>query len=90
MPNWRIEVKPTAEKRFLKLDQATRRRNFGVMRELEETENPLRHQRVRALTGEFHGDYRLRVGGWRVLFAPDAGEKVLHVYAIVPRGEAYR
>jgi mRNA-degrading endonuclease RelE of RelBE toxin-antitoxin system len=36
------------------------------------------------------GDYRLRVGGWRALFTPDAAEMVLHVYAIVPRGGAYR
>ena len=90
MPTWRIEVKPSAEKRFLKLDKATRRRILSALQELEAADNPLRHQQVRALTGELHGDYRLRVGGWRVLFTPDAKALVLHVFAIVPRGEAYR
>jgi mRNA interferase RelE/StbE len=90
LPTWRIEVKPTAEKRFLKLDKATRRRILAALRELEAAENPLRHQQVRALTGELQGDYRLRVGGWRVLFTPDAEAKSLFVFAIVPRGEAYK
>ncbi len=33
---------------------------------------------------------RLRVGGWRVLFTPNTEERFLYVFAIVPRGEAYR
>ncbi|MHB8836203.1 MAG: type II toxin-antitoxin system RelE family toxin [Candidatus Methylomirabilia bacterium] len=90
MPTWRIEVKPTAEKRFLRLDKVTRRRILAAMLELEELENPLLHTQVRALTGELHGDYRLRVGGWRVLFTPNSEERFLYVFAIVPRGEAYR
>lgn len=90
MPTWRIEVKPTAEKRFLRLDKVTRRRILAAMLELEESENPLLHAQVRALTGELRGDYRLRVGGWRVLFTPNTEERFLYVFAIVPRGEAYR
>jgi mRNA interferase RelE/StbE len=90
LPTWRIEVKPTAEKRFLKLDKATRRRILQALRDLEAAEHPLRHTNVRALTGELLGDYRLRIGDWRILFTPDSAAKTLHVYAIVPRGEAYR
>lgn len=90
MPTWRIEVKPSAEKRFHKLDKTTRRRILEALREIEEAEYPLRHAQVRALTGELLGDYRLRVGDWRILFTPDTATKTLHVYAIVPRGEAYR
>ena len=90
MPTWRIEIKPTAEKRFLKLDKAARRRIREALGALEQAADPLRHPQVRALTGELHGDYRLRVGGWRVLFTPEPKEMMLFVYAIVPRGEAYR
>jgi len=90
LPTWRVEVKPTAEKRLLKLDKSTRRRILQALQDLEATEQPLWQPQVRALTGELQGDFRLRVGNWRVLFAPDAGRKMLFVYAIVPRGEAYR
>jgi mRNA interferase RelE/StbE len=90
LPTWRIEVKPSAEKRFLKLDKSTKRRILQALQDLEAAEQPLWHPQVRALTGELHGDFRLRVGDWRVLFAPDVEQKMLYVYAIVPRGEAYR
>jgi mRNA interferase RelE/StbE len=90
LPTWRAEVKPTAEKRFLKLDKSTRRRILQAMQDLEAVEQPLRHQQVRALTGELQGDFRLRAGDWRVLFTPDLERKMLFVYAVVPRGEAYR
>jgi mRNA interferase RelE/StbE len=56
---------------------------------LEQTENPLLHHAVRNLTGKLKGDYRLRVGDWRVLFTPDRAEKVIQVYAILPRSDAY-
>ena len=90
MPTWRIEVKPNAEKRFLKLDKSTRRRILQALQDLEAAEQPLRHPQVRALTGELQGDFRLRVGDWRVLFTPNVEQKELFVYAVVPRGKAYR
>ena len=86
---WRIEVKPSAEKQYLKIDAATRRRIKTVLRELEGSEQPFLHPRVRALTGQLKGDFRVRVGGWRILLTPDHGSKVLFVYAILPRGDAY-
>jgi mRNA-degrading endonuclease RelE of RelBE toxin-antitoxin system len=41
------------------------------------------------LTGKLQGDYRLRVGDWRILITPDREKRILHVYAILPRGDAY-
>ena len=89
MKSWRIEIKPSAEKQYLKLDRKTRRRIKDALRGLEEEETPLLHPRVRPLTGKLKGDYRVRVGPWRVLFTPDRDSKVLHVYAIQPWGDAY-
>lgn len=86
---WRIEVKPTAEKQFLKLDRITRKRIKEALLDLEQSTSPLLHQRVRALTGKLKGDYRVRVGSWRLLFTPDKEAGVLHVYAILPRGGSY-
>ena len=89
MPNWKIEVKPTAEKYYLRLDKATRRRIKLALEKLEQRENPLLERNVRPLTGRLRGDYRLRVGDWRVFFTPNKEEKLIYVYAILPRGEAY-
>ena len=86
---WIIEVKPTAEKQYLKLDKTVRQRIQNALLELEQAENPLLHHAVRNLTGKLKGDYRLRVGDWRVLFTPDRAEKMIHMYAILPRGNAY-
>ena len=87
--SWTIEVKPAAEKYYLKLDKKTRIRVKEAMRELENSDNPLLHPNVRALTGKLRGDFRLRVGKWRVLFTPDAARKIIYVFAIIPRGDAY-
>ena len=87
--NWKIEVKPTAEKYYLKLDNKTRTRMKEALRELENTDDPLLHPNVRAMTGKLRGDFRLRVGKWRVLFTPHIEKKILYVFAIVPRGDAY-
>ena len=86
---WRIEVKPSAENQYLKLDRPTRRRIKATLHDLENTEQPLLHPRVRPLTGKLKGDYRVRVGGWRVLLTPDRESGVLQVYAVLPRGNAY-
>jgi mRNA interferase RelE/StbE len=88
--SWRIETKPSAEKQYLKLDRRTRRRIKDALRDLEGVVDPLRHPKVRPLVGKLHGDFRLRVGNWRVLFTPDHEREVLHVYAIIPRGDAYK
>ena len=87
--SWRIEIKPAAEKQYLKLDRATRRRIKESLRDLENADRPLLQPRVRPLTGKLKGDYRVRVGGWRILLTPERESKVLFVYAILPRGDAY-
>jgi mRNA interferase RelE/StbE len=89
LPNWKIEVKPTAEKYYLRLDKATRRRIKRALEKLEQRENPLLERNVRPLTGRLRGDYRLRVGDWRILFTPNNEERLIYVYAILPRGGAY-
>jgi mRNA interferase RelE/StbE len=87
--SWRIEVKPSAEKQYLRLDRATRRRIKDALQDLDGSDQPFLHPRLRPLTGKLKGDFRMRVGGWRVLLTPDAESRVLHVYAILPRGGAY-
>ncbi len=83
--NWKIEVKPSAVRQYLKLDKSTRARIKKSLKELEQEDNPLFHRNVKALTGQLHGDYRLRVGDWSLLFTPDRERKVIYVYAILQR-----
>jgi len=87
--SWRIEIKPSAEEHYLRLDATTRRRIKAALRELEGSEQPFLHPRLRPLTGQLKGDYRVRVGAWRILLTPNRDLKVLYVYAILPRGDAY-
>ena len=87
--NWRVELKPNAVKQYDKLDKRTRQRITKALGELENADNPLFLNDVRPLVGKLRGDYRLRVGGWRLLFTPDRLQKLIYVYAILPRGDAY-
>jgi len=87
--SWRIELKPSAEKQYLKLDPKTRRRIKEALSALEQEPNPLAAPRVRPLTAGLKGDFRVRVGAWRVLLTPDRLCELLIVYAIVPRSDAY-
>ncbi len=87
--SWKIEVKPSAEKQYLRLDKRTRKRIKTALLELEESKDPLRHTQVRALSGTLKGDYRFRVGDWRSLIFPDREKRLLYVYAILPRNKAY-
>jgi mRNA interferase RelE/StbE len=87
--NWKIEVKPTAEKQYSRLDKSTRKRIKKALQDLEREENPLLHHNVRPLTGQLEGDYRLRVGTWRLLMTPEKQNRIIHVYAILPRGDSY-
>ncbi|MBU1672686.1 MAG: type II toxin-antitoxin system RelE/ParE family toxin [Actinobacteria bacterium] len=87
--SWKVEVLPSAEKKYRKLDRKTRSRIVEALRELEQLENPFIHPDVRTLTGELKGSWRMRVGDWRILFEPQGESRTLRVYAILPRGSAY-
>jgi mRNA interferase RelE/StbE len=87
---WKTEIKPGAEKQYLKLDKKTRKKIKESLLDLEEQNNPFIYKNVRPLTGELKGDYRLRVGRWRILFTSvNKQSEILFVYAILPRSDAY-
>ena len=67
LKNWKIEINPTAEKSYRKLDKKTRVRIKEALLKLEKSDNPFLEQHVRSLTGELKGDFRLRVGDLRIL-----------------------
>lgn len=87
--SWTIEVKPTAEKQYMRLDRSAKQRIKKALQQIELFDDPFSHQNVRPLTGQLKGDYRLRVGDFRILFTPSKDQATLFVYAILPRGRAY-
>lgn len=87
---WKIELKPVAVKQYKKLDKKTRKRIKQALLKLQSSPNPLSYNNVKPLVGELKGHYRMRVGNWRILFTPDKNIRYLYVYAILPRGKAYK
>jgi mRNA interferase RelE/StbE len=44
---------------------------------------------IKRLSGR-RGEYRLRVGGWRILFERDDEARLIRVIDVRPRGDAYK
>ena len=89
MTSWKIEIKPSAEKYYLRLGKQNRKRVKEALTELQNSDDPFSIKNVRPLTGKLRGDYRVRVGKLRILFTPEREKKIIYVYAILPRGDAY-
>ncbi len=87
--SWKIEIKSSAEKYYLRLGKQNRKRIKEALKELQNADDPFSMKKVRPLTGKLHGDYRVRIGKWRILFTPDMEKKIINVYAILPRGDTY-
>lgn len=83
--SWAIVWAPRAEKDREALDAVTARR---VLRSVERFAAS-GHGDVKRLAG-LPGEYRLRVGDWRVRFTLDMGLRLMTVLRVLPRGSAYR
>lgn len=77
----RIDLRPTAAKSLRRLSRPDRERILAAIERLPAGD-------VKSLTGR-PGEYRLRVGDWRVLFELGDGDVII-VYWVAPRGSAYR
>jgi mRNA interferase RelE/StbE len=86
---WTIKVSSHAERYFNKLDKKLRQRLKKELLVLGDCENPMDHKDVKPLTGDLKGFYRLRIGGYRVIFSIIREQGIIAVVNIVPRGHAY-
>ena len=43
-----------------------------------------------ALTGDFRGKYKLRVGDWRIVYSIEYGKETITIYAIEHRSKVYK
>jgi mRNA interferase RelE/StbE len=84
--SYRLEWKRSAVRILHRLDKPTRDRILEAVRGLVENGTG----DVKTLHGEGTGRYRLRVGGWRVIFDRDDDAHVITVVRLGPRGDVYR
>lgn len=81
----RVEWAKRAQKKLLRLDRPTQTRILGAVDLLVEEGRG----DVRSFEGGDESAYRLRVGGWRVLFSY-LDDGTLLIQRIGPRGDIYK
>ncbi len=86
---WIVKLSSKAQKYFTRLDKDTKQRVKEELVKLSKLDNPLQHQAVMPLTGQLKGFYRLKIGGYRVIFSILKDQQIIAVVNITPRGNAY-
>ena len=82
---WEVIVLDGVDKRISLLPKPERERIRKAINELADGPNNVNTKRLHA-----RPEWRLRVGGWRVLFLVDGQKIVITVVSIDPRGDAYK
>lgn len=84
---WKFRFEKRAFKDLSKLDKHTQRRIMSFL--IQRTD---RHPRdyAKALTGEFLGLWRIRVGDYRLIISIDESDHMISVYEVGHRKEIYR
>ena len=81
---WEIAVAPIARKKLAKIPEPDRRRLLAAIGNLQD-----------GLIGDIkpltdRDEWRLRVGGWRVVFSADEETHVIRVKRVGVRGDVYK
>ncbi|MDD5082587.1 MAG: type II toxin-antitoxin system RelE/ParE family toxin [Dehalococcoidales bacterium] len=80
-----LEVSHTAHRQIRRLPAQTQERVNSVITRLAENPRPPGAKKLTARDG-----YRVRVGDYRILYQVDDGVKVVIIYRVMSRGDAYR
>jgi mRNA interferase RelE/StbE len=84
--SYRVLLEISAQKDFRRLDPTVAQRMQERLLSLEQNPRP---PGVRKLRDIHPPRYRLRVGGWRILYAVNDQAHEVRVYRIKPRSKAY-
>ncbi|CAD6490699.1 MAG: ParE toxin of type II toxin-antitoxin system, parDE [Candidatus Argoarchaeum ethanivorans] len=84
---YRVLLHRNAAKVYEKLDEKTVARINKNIDSLKG--NPFYGKNIKRLRGELQGRYRLRVGGYRIIYRVDEGEKAVIIEDIGLRGNVY-
>jgi mRNA interferase RelE/StbE len=82
----RVEYTPRATRDGGRLDRVVRERILTAIDRFAATG----YGDVKPLKGSREGEWRLRVGDWRVLYRLDKSASTMEILRILPRGEAYQ
>lgn len=85
---WTLEVSDQARKQLRKIDVKQADRITLTMIQISQLDNP--RQRGHALTGDYAGHWRYRIGNYRVVAKIEDGRMVIVVIAVGHRREVYR
>lgn len=82
--SWQVDITSIAKKRIAKIPQPERCRILDAINRLED-----------GLVGDVKPlkgceDWRLRVGGWRILLSVDLKQRIIKVEFIDTRGDIYK
>jgi mRNA interferase RelE/StbE len=87
---WKIKYTDEAIKQLKKLPKIYRKKILLKLKELSYLERPNFHPRVRFLTGPLKKFFRLKVAKIRVIFQLVHKEKVIIVFTVLFRKDAYK
>jgi mRNA interferase RelE/StbE len=82
-----VILSPEARAFYAEADRPLARRLARCFAQLEH--EPRRHNNIRRLSGSQAGNFRYRVGDWRVLYRIEDGAQQVHVLVIAHRSEIY-
>ena len=83
--NWQIGFTSIAEKRIAKIPQPDRRR---ILMAIDRLHDGLVGD-IKPLKGKTN-QWRLRVGGWRIVFAADTLNRIVIIKYVDVRGDVYK
>lgn len=83
---WQLIIAPRAER---EMNAFSRRDREAIIQALDRLIADFGRADVRKLSGR-GGEWRLRVGRWRVIFELDNQRGLINVTRVLPRGRAYR
>lgn len=87
MPKWNLVFTLEARDDFEKLGRGLQRR---ISDKLNWLQNSFDEIIPSALTGEWRGFFKLRVGDWRIIYKVEWGKNLIIVYIINRRDKVYK
>jgi len=83
---WHVIIERSPQKVLRKLDTVMRSRIEKAIDQLSENPFPIGHRKI---VGQ-ENIYRVRIGGWRIIYEVEKGKLIILIIEIAPRGKAYR
>ena len=85
--SYEVRLESRAERELNALPNDVLRRVDAKLRDLATNPRPSGVKKLRGREGE---GWRVRVGGYRILYTVDDAARVVSIYRIAPRARAYR